>query len=315
MGFRPFSKSFTDMGAYIGALGRMKGNYFSFNWDTDNFLFDNLFIWWGCNGYHSSFFFLLIAAIYYGCAYIGIKRIFGPHSLLAYLVFLAAFSTFSYGSNGIKAGAAASIFILALSYWNKLPICASLMLVSLGFHHSMVLPIASFVVAYYFKNPKWFYSGWFVCFLLAMFHVTYFQFLFGGMADEQGAGYLMATEVTSDAHIRFRPDFVLYSAMPVWIGYQLEMKRKVILSSTYRTLIHFYLTANAIWMLCMYASFNNRIAYLSWFVYPMVIIYPYLDGNNDDPQKFVKLRKVVVYHLAFTLFMTFIYYGLFQLGN
>ena len=315
IGFRPVSKAFVDMVSYNTYLKMYVGDTFIFTWDTDNKIFDNLFMWWATNDFGSELFFLFMAVIYFGCAYFGIKRLFGQHVLLAYLVFLAAFSTFSYSVNGIKAGVAASIFILALSYWDKLLISVPLILISLGFHHSMIMPIVAYVIVLLFKNPKYFYYAWFMCFILAMFHITYFQNLFGGMTDEQGAGYLLISEKTTISHIRFRPDFVLYSAVPVWFGYQFELKKRLRLSKTYQTLIHFYLITNAIWMLCMYAEFNNRIAYLSWFVYPIVIIYPFLDANNDAPQKFVKLRKVVVYHLAFTLFMTFIYYGLFQLGN
>ena len=315
IGFRPPSKAFVDMGSYNLGLRMMNGETFFFTWDTDNKIFDNLLTWWGCNGVSPTLFFLTIAAIYFGCSYVGVKRLFGRHSMLVYFVFLGGFSTYSYSTNGIKAGAATSLFIMALGYMGKKTLCVALMLLSLGFHHSMIMPIAAFVLTIFFKNPKWYYYGWFACFLLAAFHVTYFQFLFGGMADEQGASYLMATEATSEAHIGFRPDFVLYSAAPVWIGYQIEMKKNMKLSNTYHTLMHFYLATNAIWMLCMYAEFNNRIAYLSWFVYPIVIIYPFLDDKNTDPHKFIKMRKVVVYHLGFTMFMTFIYYGLLSLGR
>lgn len=314
-GLRPISGHFVDMSAYAFNLDRLRGETFWFTWDTDNKIFDNLLMWWGANGFDKQLFFLMMATIYMGCAYIGIKRLFSNHAFLAFVVFLAGFSTFSYGTNGIKAGAAASIFIMALGYWDKLYVCIPLMLVSLGFHHSMIMPIAAFVVTVFFKNPKWFYIGWFVCFIMALLHITYFQFLFGSMADEQGAGYLMATEQTSEAHIGFRPDFVLYSAMPVVIGYLFEMKRKVRLSKTYITLMHFYLMTNSIWMLCMYASFNNRIAYLSWFVYPLVIIYPFVDVYNKDVNKNKKLRKAVIYHLAFTMFMVFVYYGIFSFGR
>lgn len=315
IGLRPISGYFVDMSAYKFNMQRLQGSIFYFTWETDNKIFDNFFNWWGCSGFDLHLFFLIMAAIYFGGGYIGIKRLFREYAMIAYVVFLGAFSTFSYSTNGIKAGAAASIFIMALGYMDKLWICIPLILLSLGFHHSMIMPIAAFVLTIFFKNPKWYYYGWFACFLLAAFHVTYFQLLFGGMADEQGAGYLMATEATSEAHIGFRPDFVLYSAAPVWIGYQLEMKKNMKLSNTYHTLMHFYLATNAIWMLCMYAEFNNRIAYLSWFVYPIVIIYPFLDDKNTDPHRFIKMRKVVVYHLGFTMFMTFIYYGLFSLGR
>lgn len=315
IGLRPVSSVFFDMTTYQYNLQRIQGTTFDFTFETDNKIFDNLFTWWGCNGVSPTLFFLTIAAIYFGCSYVGVKRLFGRHSMLVYLVFLGGFSTFSYGTNGIKAGAAASLFIMALGYMEKKALCVALMLLSLGFHHSMIMPIAAFVLTIFFKNPKWYYYGWFACFLLAVFHVTYFQILFGGVTDEQGAIYLMATEATSKAHIGFRPDFVLYSAVPVWIGYQIEMKKNMKLSNTYHSLMHFYLATNAIWMLCMYASFNNRIAYLSWFVYPIVIIYPFLDDKNTDPHRFIKMRKVVVYHLGFTMFMTFIYYGLLSLGR
>lgn len=315
IGLRPVDLNFYDMTAAVYILNTWQGKIFDFDWDVDNKIFDNIMSWWGCNGFDHNLFFLCIAIIYFVSAYIGIKRLFRNHTMLAYLVFLAAFSTFSYGTNGIKAGAASSIFIMALSYWGKPLVCIPLMLTSLGFHHSMIMPIAACVVVFFFKNPKWFYYGWFACFLLAAFHVQYFQILFGGMADEQGSGYLMATEKTTDAHIGFRPDFVLYSAAPVWIGYRFEMKKKMVLSKSYSILMHFYLTANAVWMLCMYASYNNRIAYLSWFVYPIVLIYPFLDPKNNDSNRFVKLAKVVLYHLYFTLFMEFVYYGLLSLGH
>lgn len=314
IGLRPISGHFVDMANYRTTYEARQGDVFYFSLDTDNVIFDNFFMWWTSNSYSLQLFFLLVAAIYFGCAYIGIKRLFPNHSMIAYIVFLGALSTFSYSTNGIKAGAAASIFIMALGYWDKLYVCIPLMLVSLGFHHSMIMPLAAFAVTLFFKNPKWYYYGWFACFLMACFHVTYFQFLFGGMADEQGAAYLTTTQ-SSEINIGFRPDFILYSAMPVVIGYLMEIKRKVPVSKTYSTIMHFYLMTNAVWMLCMYAEFTNRIAYLSWFVYPVVIIYPFLDAYNTDVNKYKKLYKTVLYHLSFTLFMVFIYYGLLASGR
>lgn len=315
IGLRPISGYFVDMSAYSLALRRLNGEPFEFIKDTDNIIFDNLIQWWGSNGFNEQLFFLLIAIIYFGCAYIGIKKLFPEHTKIAFVAFLGAFSTFSYATNGIKAGAAASIFIMALGYMDKLWVCIPLMLVSYGFHHSMILPIAAFGLTIVLKKPQWFYFGWLVCFIFACLHITYFQSLFGNMADDQGSLYLLATSETTDAQMRFRPDFVLYSAVPVWLGYQFEIKHKAIISPTYKRLMHFYLAANAVWMLCMYASFTNRIAYLSWFVYPILITYPFLDKANPDPLKYTKLRKAVYYHLFFTLFMYIVYYGLLSLGR
>jgi len=315
IGLRPISGHFVDMSAYALSIRRLRGETFVFTTDTDNVIFDNLIQWWGCSGFSEHSFFLIIATIYFVCAFMGIKRLFPNHSSISFLVFLGAFSTFSYATNGIKAGAAASIFLLALGYIDKLWISIPLMLISYGFHHSMVLPLAAFAVAFLVKNPKLFYFGWLFCFILACLHVSYFQSLFGSLADEQGSLYLLATPETTAGRIGFRPDFALYSAVPVWLGYQIEIKNRYSISGTYRILQHFYLTANAIWMLCMYAPFTNRIAYLSWFVYPILIIYPFLDKENQDPYKMSKFRKAVLYHLFFTLFMYIVYYGLLSHGR
>ena len=130
------------------------------------------------------------------------------------------------------------------------------------------------------------------------------------MSDSTGAGYL-AGGTNDDVQMDqggFRLDFIAYSAMPVLVGYYAIYKKKMHLSRFYSCLLNTYLCTNGVWMLCMYAQFTNRIAYLSWFLYPIVLIYPFL---NEDwgPTRYKTLTKVFTYHLCFTLFMEFVYYG------
>lgn len=316
IGIRPINEQyFNDMAAYSYWIRLHAGSSFEFNWETDNKIFDNFILWFGSCNYDQRFFFIIMSALYFGCTYLGLKRLFPNNIKLAFLTYLAGFSTFAYAVNGIKAGVATSIFILALSFKDRKIICALLMLVSLGFHHSMILPIVACVLVYFFKNAKWYYCLWFLSLIMCILHITYFQGIFAGYSDEQGASYLNATSETTSAHIGFRPDFILYSAMPVLLGYKYEIKNKQKLSGKYQFLMHFYLLTNSVWMLCMYASFTNRIAYLSWFVYPIVIIAPFLDKLNNDPQRYFRLCKVVRYHLFFTMFMVLVYYGLLNLGR
>lgn len=315
IGFRPVSaKYFVDMIAYDRILTWYADDPFVFDWDNDNKLFDNFILWFSSGQYAHKYFFLLMAALYFVPMYFGLKRLFPDSAKLAFITYLAGFSTFSYSVNGIKAGVAASIFILALSFSDKKLICALLMLISLGFHHSMVMPIAACIIVLFIRAPRLYYAIWIFCLLVCALHITYFQGIFADMTDEQGARYLTATEGNSYSYIGFRPDFILYSAVPVIMGYLFEIRSRHKLSRKYQFLIHFYILTNAIWMLCMYASFNNRIAYLSWFVYPIVIIAPFLDRLNKDPRRYLKLDMTVKLHLGFTLFMVFIYYGLFNLG-
>ena len=157
IGLRPVSGSyFVDMPNYVTYYTLFyEGEIFNFDWTTENIIFDNLFAWWGSERLGYTSFFVFIAAIYFGAAYLGIRKLFPNHRLTAYLVFLAAFSTFSYGTNGIKAGAAASLFILAMGYRENLKVCIPLVLLSWGFHHSMIMVVSAFVVTLFFKNSKY----------------------------------------------------------------------------------------------------------------------------------------------------------------
>ena len=308
IGLRPENGVFVDMMNYVQGYHTFLENMpFLWDWTAENFLFDNYFALVGSLNLGTTFFFVTIAAIYFGCSYWGIRRLFPKDTAMAYLAFLGAFSTFSYGTNGVKAGAAASLFILALSYYRNWMVCVPLMVVTLGFHHSMAMPIVSFVLALLWKNPKHFFWGWLFCLACAVVHVTFFQEIFAGMTDESGAGYLNSSGKDWGGKSGFRIDFVLYSAMPVLVGYYAIYKYKI-QSKIYSLLLKVYLTTNAIWMLCMYANFTNRIAYLSWSLYPIVLLYPLLN-ENWGKYRYRTASRIFIAHLAFTLFMEMVYYA------
>lgn len=312
IGFRPASGVFMDMMNYIIFYHAFhEGSVFIFDKEAENLLFDNYFAWIGSMRLGTTFFFVTIAAIYFICTYIACKRMFPRDTLIAYLVFLAAFSTFSYGTNGIKAGAAAAIFLMAMSFRDNLKICIPLVLVSWGTHHSMIMVVVAFVLTLIYKNTKVYFAGWCFCLLVAAAHISFFQELFAGIlsdtGDNSGADYLNSVNEEWGGKTGFRIDFVLYSAMPILVGYWAVYKKRLQLSKMYTCLLNLYMTLNGTWMLCMYASFTNRIAYLSWFLYPIVLIYPFLNENWGGT-RYKTLSKVVLAHLVFTLFMHFVYY-------
>lgn len=313
IGLRPDWYGFMDSRNYILFYELGVGEPFTFNSSTENLLFDNLFNFYSSNDLGWRHFFLLIAAIYFGCSYLGIKRLFPNHVLPVYLIFLAAFSTFTYATNGIKAGAAASLFILAMGYREKLAVCIPLVLLSWGFHHSMIMVVAGFVLTLFVKNPKFYFIGWCFCFLMAAARITTFAHIFSEFTTERGAEYLMGGGMLGDGSSDgtrggFRIDFILYSAMPVIVGWFAIFKKKLQVSSLYKDLLNLYLCLNGIWMLCMYASFTNRIAYLSWFLYPIVLIYPFLQ-EQWGKARYKTFGWVMLGHLGFTLFMNLIYYA------
>lgn len=309
IGIRPPSIAFADMLNYYNSYQHIFGQSFEFTFETNNYIFDNILPWFASMKVPAELYFILIAAIYFGCMAWACVKIFPRDALLAFVVCLGAFSTFSYGTNGIKAGAAASIFLLALAYRNNKPLAIFFLWASLGFHHSMLAPIVAYVIAYFYRKPNAYLWAWIVCLLLAAAHVTYFQLYFAGFTNEHGSEYLVGDRY-ENAVSGFRPDFILYSAVPIFIGYYL-LRIQYVASETYKFLWCIYTMTNCVFLLCTYATFVNRIAYLSWLMYPIVLLYPFVNTQwAQHPNMSKRYLKYAVYgHLGFTAFMTFIYYA------
>lgn len=311
IGLRPVSGAyFVDMATYNYQYLIRMGDTFTFDWNTDNIIFDNLFLFFSSSYIPVHYFFLFIALIYFACISFSCLKLFPNDRLASMLVYLGALSTFAYATNGIKAGAAASLFLVALAFdkHGRLFLTILFLALSLGFHHSMVLPITAFVVCKLVKNPRVYSVFWLVSLVLSAAHVTFIQHLFAGFVDDQGALYLLGGEnnVRHDIFGGFRIDFILYSLAPILIGWYYLFKN-IKISKEYIFLLNLYTLSNAIWLLCMYAEFTNRIAYLSWFMLPVLLIYPYLEERIGRNQ-FRTFHWVVLGHLAFTLFMNFIYW-------
>lgn len=309
IGFRPISWGFGDMPGYAFAMIDHRFEFVDINWNN-NFIFVSLMSFLSSIGSSERVPILILAIINFGATYFAMKRFFPNDVLLAMLVFFAAFSTFGAATNGLKSGCAMALFLIALSYRNNIKLFMLFLLLSIGFHHSMQLPIGAFGVCYYYKKTKNYLLFWFLCLLLSALHVQYFMDYFGTVTDDQGASYLTVEAGSSESHFTgktgFRLDFVIYSSLPIIIGYIAIFKRKI-RSSMYQFLYNVYLVTNGIWLLCMYAQFTNRIAYLSWGMIPLLIIYPFIHCNWGK-DKYNMLFYVVMGHLSFTLFMQFVVY-------
>lgn len=310
LGFRPISRVFADTVAYNELYGFVKGSIFEWDWLAENLIFDNLFNFFGSLDLPVSTFFLFIASIYFPCIYLASRKLFPENASLAFFTYLVGFSTFSYGTNGIKAGAGAAIFLLALAYREKTILTILLCLLSIGFHHSMKVVVYAYILAFFIKSTRLYFYGWIFAAVIATLHIGFFQDLFASYGGEKALDYL-GGEGNVAFITGFRPDFMFYSAGPVFVGYLLYIKKGV-RNSTYELWLRMYLLTNAIWMLCMYASFTNRIAYLSWFMYPFVLIYPFYAMYYSKDQ-LVLGKKVVLCHLAFTWLMEVVYYTLIKI--
>lgn len=304
IGFRPVHDVFADTVGYAAYYNFIKFDAFQFNQDTENLIFDNLFAFTASQGFSNSTFFLVIALIYFVFRYISCRKMFPDNTWVSYVVFLGAFLTFTSSVNGIKAGAAASLFMCAIAYKDNKPLSILFLLLSWGFHHSMIICIVAFITVSLNKITRLYYLLWIISFAIAALHITLFQYLFAEYINDKGASYLYAKGGWLTG---MRYDFALYSAAPILLSWWCIEKHKI-KDETYRFIVNIYVLLNSLWLLCMYASFTNRIAALSWFLYPVVLIYPFLSKNIHIPYKNYTLSWIVLGHLCFTLFMHFIYY-------
>lgn len=315
VGLRPNDIVFMDTIGYVRGYFNNEGNEFIWDSEAQNLLFDNFYIWIASKSLGYSTFFTIIAAIYFIGILLACWLMFPKNSTESFIFYLGAFSTFSYAVNGIKAGAAASIFLIALAVavrakkdW-QFVFAIPIAIVSYFFHHSMMLCVGAFILAFCYRNTKVYLVFWIIALVIAALQINFFQNLFGELIvedDAHGAGYLL-NEDSKIGHIGFRWDFIIYSAIPIIMGWY-AIYHKKIQSVNYKFLLNTYLITNGMWMLCMYANYTNRIAYLSWLMYPFVLIYPIINckwGETRD-KTFI---YVISGHLIFTLFMTFVYYA------
>ena len=156
IGFRPISGwYFVDMGGYDDYYSVIQGDAFLFDWSVYNILFDNYFSFLASKNVPISFFFFSIAVVYFGCMAWSCSILFPKDKIAAFMVYLGAFSTFSYGTNGIKAGAAASLFLMALAMYSKRKWLGTLFFLLLGVGELRVLRILYCLVFHCIGDCLW----------------------------------------------------------------------------------------------------------------------------------------------------------------
>lgn len=235
------------------------------------------------------------------------NRLMRNNITLAMLFCFGAFSFFTYGVNGIRNGFACSLVLLAFSFIQgkriELFIAVLLCVLAYNIHHSTVLPILCMVFSLFYKNTKAVYFFWIVSIFISVVAGGFVESFFAGLGfDDRLEQYLQGTDDDDlFSHTGFRWDFLLYSAMPILLGYYIIFKRRVY-DQTYLLLLHTYILSNAFWVMLIRASYSNRFAYLSWFIYPFVLAYPLLklpiwkDQGN-------KVGLILMAHVLFTYLM------------
>jgi hypothetical protein len=258
-----------------------------------------------------SVFYLIVEALYVFSAIFAVYKFFPRKPLLGMLFVWLSLMYFTFGVNGIRNGLACHIVLLAFAFFleDKYVPAVALALTAFGIHRSVFLPIVSILaMRYVIKDVKYAIYFWIASIFISLVAGSALTNIFTSLGfDDRMATY--TKEVATDngyTKLGFRWDFLVYSAIPVAFAWYVCVKRQIE-ENWFRILAGTYCLANAFWVIVIRAEFSNRFAYLSWFIYPIVIAYPLINMPVWDDQD----RKIGYYLLAysgFTAFMQFIFW-------
>lgn len=294
MGLRPIDGSFVDMTNYARTFNIISNEEFSY--DKTDFVF-YLYTFICTRTVSVNVYFFLCAILYLAPVVFVCQRIFGDLWGIAFLFFLASFSFWAYGVNGIRNGIATSVFLLSFGVRPKYAKVAFVFL-AIGLHFSMLLPALALLMARLFPKTKIWILFWLASIPLSLIGGSYWGELFStfDIGDDR-TEYLITAADDRFRYRGFRFDFLIYSSIPVVTHFWFFRNWKE--NNTYNLLINTYLVSNAVWILLIYSNFSNRFAYLSWFLMPLVLVYPFLASKFPEHEKWMGLTLLVFCSVQF----------------
>lgn len=310
IGYRPPVAAFGDTVNYAFMYEQMQTGWLTYEPETADWLF--MWLMWKCSAVMDvTGFFLLVSIGYVGCIYWACKRLVPSDTLAAVLFNLAAFSFWSYGVNGIRNGLVCSMVLVVFSYITgtrrqKL-LALAVGLAAYNIHHAVALPLLMMVIAAFFiRNFKLTLAFWVFSIFLSLTVGEWLDYFFASLGfDERLNSYIINDEADEMfSSTGFRWDFLLYSIVPIALGWYVVVMRGAA-DRYYLLMLNTYVLSNAFWIMIIRASYSNRFAYLSWFIYPMILAYPLLRLRVCRDQSF-KLNAALLGNYGFTILMALI---------
>lgn len=240
------------------------------------------------------FFFFIITTLYCLLIFLSCKKMFRADLFVSFLFCITTEAFFNYATNTIRMGLAGSFLMYGyaclIDKENRNAII--MMLLSFFTHNTMIVPIAIILFTYYVKiNPKNACFFWMVSIIVSFFVGTKIVAYVGSLdlMDERSTIYLLNEGDMRAMHYKtgFRLDFICYSAIPILVGYYFIIKRKI-RDLNFVRMFNAYTITNACWIYLITMMFSDRFAYLSWFMYGILLAYPILKS------KILKYRNIYV---------------------
>lgn len=251
---------------------------------------------------------LTISTVYVGGMTYAAYKWLPRHFFIGIIFLLTAFSFWGYATNGIRHGMATSIALIGLTFFNqskhKLVVAYSFLAIASLIHTSILLVVASVTMALFLKCTKRNVYIWLICIVLSFILQEPLKvFMSTIINDSRMTNYLMNMEDSKNLFsvTGFRWDFIIYSSIPIILGLY-TIVQKGLTDKIYSLLLNTYIFSNAFWVLINSAAYSNRFAYLSWFLFPILIAYP-ICKFRIFPRQGIVACLILFISIAFTFVM------------
>lgn len=298
LGSLPIEEIYTDRFVYARLVSEAHNNMLVRS-DSDIFFF--YYVKFTGSVLHPSSWMYLTSFIYTFNNFVFSKKVGGRYLYPLFLMFITGLFFYGYGVNTIRAGLAISFLLLALAFYDKLVYLVLFLVVAINIHFSMIIPGLAILLSKYICKTKLYLFAWLISIPLSVAMGHSFESFFASMSSDSRVSYLSVDPDQTHYNIGFRIDFILYSCIPVFMGYYYIFKRGI-KDNFYLILYNTYILANCFWILVIRANFSDRFGYLSWFIYPAVLIYPALKYKLWDNQN-QKIILIIFLHGLFTYIM------------
>ena len=310
MGFRPVSAAFGDTINYALEYASMDTTHISMDWSGE-WIWGLLMNSCKAAGLSVNVFFTIVAAGYVLSAFWAISRFMPTDPMLGVVFLLNSLMFFTFGVNGLRNGLACHLVLLGTSFLldDKWVPGALVFLLAFGIHRSTMLPIAAILTGLFLmRNIRYVIIFWIASIFISLVAGGAITSFFAGLGfDDRMTQYTSISDMSDFSRVGFRWDFLLYSAAPVAMAWYVCIKKNI-QDNWYNVICTAYGLCNAFWIMVIRSAFSNRFAYLSWFLYPIVIAYPLVNMPiRQDQDRFT--GWILLAYSGFSVFMWFIFWA------
>lgn len=226
------------------------------------------------------------------------KYISKKYWILFFISHAASLYYWNYNVYGIRQGLASSIFLYAIfvkKWWWKL----LLMIVALGIHFSIILPILGYICTVFVRRVyKSFYIVWILVIPISYFFGSKIEYIISLFVPDKRAGYLTRHDMDRQG---FRLDMIAYSFVLIAISYYFIYIEKI-KDKTYQRIVNLFIFTNTIFLFLIRVNHAHRFAYLSWFLASLVVFYPFFISHNGRlKEKYKMFSQTLLVFFTFVL--------------